>query len=224
MYSITEGKTVKFFNSIKRVLITSLFCLGLVFLTQPPTLAQSFPDCVNSDCNCSDFQTQDEAQAVLDGFDGDPYRLDGDKDGIACEALPKAQVKAKASNKTCPDKLVAQSWWYESDPGLSGVKTISMQVVLRNKGGKAMEFASSNTPQLWGIPIGDDGIYAPQPTINSAPSETVAVDGTFNYDLTIDLSTAPPEVAGIAFRPVSRTFGTMPPSVAVVESTTFTCN
>ncbi|WP_293087256.1 excalibur calcium-binding domain-containing protein [Moorena sp. SIO3H5] len=47
-----------------------------------------FPDCVNSDCNCSDFSTQAEAQQVLDGFPGDPYRLDRDKDGIACESLP----------------------------------------------------------------------------------------------------------------------------------------
>ncbi|WP_287310494.1 excalibur calcium-binding domain-containing protein [Moorena sp. SIO1G6] len=47
-----------------------------------------FPDCVNSDCNCSDFSTQAEAQQVLDGFPGDPHRLDRDKDGIACESLP----------------------------------------------------------------------------------------------------------------------------------------
>ena len=47
-----------------------------------------FPNCVNTDCNCSDFSTQAEAQQVLDGFPGDPYRLDRDKDGIACESLP----------------------------------------------------------------------------------------------------------------------------------------
>lgn len=39
------------------------------------------------DYDCSDFPTQSEAQKVLDAFAGDPYRLDGDRDGIACEDL-----------------------------------------------------------------------------------------------------------------------------------------
>ncbi len=29
------------------------------------TKTASLPDCINSDCNCSDFATQEEAQAVL---------------------------------------------------------------------------------------------------------------------------------------------------------------
>lgn len=45
------------------------------------------PACVNSDCNCSDFRTQAEAQKVLQAYQGDPYRLDGDQDGVACESL-----------------------------------------------------------------------------------------------------------------------------------------
>ncbi|MEB3274833.1 MAG: thermonuclease family protein [Prochlorothrix sp.] len=46
------------------------------------------PDCANTDCDCGDFATQAEAQRVLDAFPGDPHRLDGDGDGIACESLP----------------------------------------------------------------------------------------------------------------------------------------
>ena len=38
------------------------------------------------DYNCSDFSTQAEAQGYL--FPGDPYGLDRDNDGIACESLP----------------------------------------------------------------------------------------------------------------------------------------
>ncbi len=62
----------------------------------PPTLAPpsaptispgSFPACVATDCNCSDFTTWEQAQAVLEAFPGDPHRLDGDSDGIACESL-----------------------------------------------------------------------------------------------------------------------------------------
>lgn len=47
----------------------------------------SFPACVATDCNCSDFTTWEQAQAVLNAFPGDPHRLDGDSDGIACEGL-----------------------------------------------------------------------------------------------------------------------------------------
>lgn len=42
--------------------------------------------------NCEDFKTQSEAQIFYDnagGLQGDTNRLDGDKDGIACESLPK---------------------------------------------------------------------------------------------------------------------------------------
>lgn len=53
-----------------------------------PLVESQLPDCVNSDCNCSDFATQKAAQTVLDAFPGDPFRLDRDKDGIACESLP----------------------------------------------------------------------------------------------------------------------------------------
>lgn len=54
----------------------------------PTPASQNLPDCVNNDCDCQDFATQAAAQAVLDLFPGDPHRLDGDRDGIACENLP----------------------------------------------------------------------------------------------------------------------------------------
>jgi len=40
------------------------------------------------DYNCSDFLTQPEAQAVYERCGTDINRLDGDSDGIVCEALP----------------------------------------------------------------------------------------------------------------------------------------
>lgn len=55
-------------------------------VAQPPK--NNFPACVNSDCDCSNFRTQAEAQRVLAAFPGDPFKLDGDKDGRACESLP----------------------------------------------------------------------------------------------------------------------------------------
>lgn len=38
--------------------------------------------------DCTDFQTQAQAQAVYDQDPGDPNELDRDKDGEACETLP----------------------------------------------------------------------------------------------------------------------------------------
>jgi Excalibur calcium-binding domain len=38
------------------------------------------------DYDCADFSTQEEAQEYL--LPGDPYNLDGDDDGVACEDLP----------------------------------------------------------------------------------------------------------------------------------------
>lgn len=38
--------------------------------------------------NCSDFATQATAQRVLEAVPGDPNRLDGNGDGVACEWLP----------------------------------------------------------------------------------------------------------------------------------------
>lgn len=42
----------------------------------------------DADFNCGDFDTQDEAQAVLDEDPSDPHGLDRDGDGVACESLP----------------------------------------------------------------------------------------------------------------------------------------
>jgi len=53
-----------------------------------PARASNLPPCVNSDCNCDDFKTQAEAQRVLSAFPDDRFRLDGDKDGRACQNLP----------------------------------------------------------------------------------------------------------------------------------------
>jgi micrococcal nuclease len=46
--------------------------------------------CAASDCNCSDFSTWQQAQRCLESRSGDPFRLDQDDDGTACESLPGA--------------------------------------------------------------------------------------------------------------------------------------
>ena len=42
----------------------------------------------DGDYNCSDFETQAQAQQVLDQNPGDPHNLDGEGDGVPCESLP----------------------------------------------------------------------------------------------------------------------------------------
>ena len=39
------------------------------------------------DLNCQDFRTSEEAQRALRDHPGDPYGLDRDKDGRACDIL-----------------------------------------------------------------------------------------------------------------------------------------
>jgi micrococcal nuclease len=39
------------------------------------------------DYDCKDFKTQAEAQRLFDAYPGDPFRLDRDRDGIACESF-----------------------------------------------------------------------------------------------------------------------------------------
>lgn len=41
----------------------------------------------DGDCNCSHFDSQARAKAVLDTEPGDPHRLDGDEDGVTRESL-----------------------------------------------------------------------------------------------------------------------------------------
>ncbi len=49
------------------------------------------------DLDCRDFTYQEEAQAVYDADPSDPFRLDGNGDGEACESLPR-----RSSGGTAP--------------------------------------------------------------------------------------------------------------------------
>jgi hypothetical protein len=54
------------------------------------------------DYNCPDFANQAEAEAHL--YPGDPYGLDGDNDGVACEELPCPcnYTPPRGGNNTAP--------------------------------------------------------------------------------------------------------------------------
>jgi hypothetical protein len=63
-----------------RLLCCAFALVALGMATQPPSSASA------ADLDCADFSSQEEAQENL--LPGDPYGLDGDGDGIACEDLP----------------------------------------------------------------------------------------------------------------------------------------
>ncbi len=56
-----------------------------------PALTPEEYVCTSDEYNCSDFETQEEAQAAFEACGGpetDIHKLDQDNDGIACESLP----------------------------------------------------------------------------------------------------------------------------------------
>ena len=76
---------------ILSILAALVGILGVAFLARANN---ELPACVNDECDCEDFQNWQEAQTVLDAFVGDPFVLDRDKDGVACEQLPGAPAGA----------------------------------------------------------------------------------------------------------------------------------
>lgn len=52
------------------------------------------------DPDCSDYDTQEEAQEVLDENPDDPYGLDGDDDGQACESRPSSGDDGESDGET----------------------------------------------------------------------------------------------------------------------------
>ena len=81
------------------LLVGTLATLGLCVFAQP---SRNLPACVSTDCNCSDFRNGQEAQDVLNIDRGDPFDLDRDSNGIACENLagaPRYNSTPSASNR-----------------------------------------------------------------------------------------------------------------------------
>ncbi|HEU0115836.1 MAG TPA: hypothetical protein VFQ80_14220, partial [Thermomicrobiales bacterium] len=63
------------------------------------------PNSPDGGLRCADFATQADAQAVLDQNPSDPYDLDPDGDGVACEELlPNGQEQATTDRQTANGK------------------------------------------------------------------------------------------------------------------------
>ncbi|WP_030927187.1 excalibur calcium-binding domain-containing protein [Streptomyces sp. NRRL S-646] len=67
-----------------RTRVLSTAALTLLVTTGPTAVVAH----AQTDLDCRDFAFQEDAQAVLNSNPSDPFRLDADHDGIACEELP----------------------------------------------------------------------------------------------------------------------------------------
>ncbi|MEN9561127.1 MAG: hypothetical protein RIQ56_400 [Candidatus Parcubacteria bacterium] len=83
---------------VKKLIETGSFTASQIQRDEQGNLLSSsvdaFCNAKEKDYNCPDFKNQPEAQQVYDrcktlGQNMDVYRLDGDSDGMVCEALPK---------------------------------------------------------------------------------------------------------------------------------------
>jgi len=81
--------------------------MGLLHPDRVVAFAQDAQDtpAATDDFDCEDFETQEEAQAVLDSDAADPNNLDPNGDGIACALLPSEANLDAASE---PDGAAAQ--------------------------------------------------------------------------------------------------------------------
>ena len=76
---------------MRRLLLLTSLSLVVALVFTPAAVAQDLYD-------CADFATQAEAQGFL--LAGDPYGLDADNDGIACEELPGGSAMTATSTAT----------------------------------------------------------------------------------------------------------------------------
>lgn len=75
----------------RALVLAGLACALIAVLPSPASAA---------DRDCADFPNQGAAQAWLQAYPGDPDRLDGDSDGVACETLPCPCAGAAATPVT----------------------------------------------------------------------------------------------------------------------------
>ncbi|WP_405875966.1 excalibur calcium-binding domain-containing protein [Streptomyces sp. NBC_00005] len=88
--------------------IRALYTAALaVLVTAGPAVAVAH---AQTDLDCSDFALQEDAQAEFNRDPSDPFRLDADNDGIACEVLPHttstAVTPTPASSTALPQRGV----------------------------------------------------------------------------------------------------------------------
>lgn len=93
---------------MRRILFTLALTAAALWLIAPAASAQA------NDQNCADFASQADAQAHLNADPSDPDNLDGDNDGLACEAFlypdrPPVTTGGGSLARTGPTSAVPQA-------------------------------------------------------------------------------------------------------------------
>lgn len=112
--------------------------LSLLFMWPAPT-AMAYID-----YDCADFEYQEEAQAEYESDYDDPYRLDGDNDGIACEALPSEDDYSDYNDEDSYDNDYASASSYDDESSYS-TTTASLSDT-----DSASSETSNGNESLWG--------------------------------------------------------------------------
>ena len=81
---------------MRKLLLLAALCALATLAVASTALAQD-----PSTYNCDDFATQEEAQQFL--LPGDPYLLDADDDGMACDELPSGGSTATSDSTATPE-------------------------------------------------------------------------------------------------------------------------
>jgi hypothetical protein len=117
-----------------------LFCaVGLIALglsAQTPSSASA------ADLDCADFSSQAEAQENL--FPGDPYGLDGDDDGIACEDNPCPCSYGSAPPSTPPTPPEPPPYRLSKPAARAAAKQLARRFVRRNPSVDSLSFGGCN--------------------------------------------------------------------------------
>src|SRR5215208_2127042 len=146
-----------------------------------------------TDQNCSDFATQEEAQAVLNSNPSDPNNLDGDNDGSACEDLPSGgNVTTDPGSGSClgPRELMNES------AGGPGIKSKAFPSFATNSPSFLVTVSTTKTPNAGILPGISVGVYNSNESGDAAKIASVNIDagqtksflikeGTGLYDISV---------------------------------------
>lgn len=90
---------------MRRLLLLAALCMALALAFAPAAMAQD-------EFDCSDFDTQEEAQAEYNSDPSDPSGLDEDDgadDGLACETLPSGGSTASPTASPMAEETMMES-------------------------------------------------------------------------------------------------------------------
>jgi endonuclease YncB( thermonuclease family) len=118
---------------------TSLFALFSVFFSG---LVLMGPAAHAVDYDCSDFSTQAQAQKYL--LPGDPYRLDADHDGRACDSLPCPCSSTQSVSPAQPATI------RQYGQVVHVVDGDTIDVRLHNGATRRIRFLGMDTPEVYG--------------------------------------------------------------------------